>query len=183
MKFRLLLFTFICFCFSTCYDPCDDLKNLECPTGDVDMDGIVNSDDIEPENPCIPLDFLECPTGDIDNDGLINSEDPFPLEKCRPKIPEIEFNLIGQWKYFYPKKGIVEFKNDGSYIDIEGNIFPLFGEIKTWFIKNNTDLVLCRDSENGNKTEYALKVIENNCDELIVDFGWGDPSNINFKRI
>lgn len=66
-------------------DPCEEVDNIECETGDVDGDGILNLEDIAPSDPCSPdEDHLNCSIGDFDKDGIPNAEDKYPSDPCRP---------------------------------------------------------------------------------------------------
>lgn len=85
MKNSILLIALVTiFAIGCSSDPCDDLDNIECETGDVDGDGVLNGADIAPEDPCLPNDNSACQTGDIDGDGVINSEDSNPEDPCLP---------------------------------------------------------------------------------------------------
>ena len=63
---------------------------------------------------------MNCPTGDVDGDGVINSEDIAPLDSCIPSAPPFSQNVIGKWSWdTFGASGIVELFEDGTYEDTD----------------------------------------------------------------
>ena len=86
MKNTILFCALMCLLTIGCSsDPCEEVDNVECETGDVDGDGVLNPDDTAPLDPCVPdSNNLNCDTGDFDHDGTPNGEDSSPEDPCLP---------------------------------------------------------------------------------------------------
>jgi len=183
MKSKFLIFTLVTLFAIGCSDPCDDPVNLECETGDADMDGVINSDDVAPSDPCLPEDNLACLTGDLDNDGLTNGEDSDPLERCLPKVPDLELNIIGNWSWGFGF-GMIEFLEDGTYKEGENQLLT-FGDgieiaSKTWSVNSNNNLVLSITNNNGASVPTEAEIISNECD--LVTLMWF-TTELTFTRL
>ncbi len=167
-------------------DPCiPEESNLVCPTGDVDMDGVTNDNDENPSDPCLPEDNLACPTGDLDNDGIINSEDSDPLARCIPKVPDIELNIIGTWKYILG--GLVKFNQDGTYEDLEGELISIGGDnndivSQTWSIQHDSILELVITNSFNTPYTHNMEVLNNKCDQLNINLIVGAGTVVIFNR-
>jgi len=169
MKSKILMYSLIAlFAMGCSSDPCDDLNNIECATGDADGDGILNSVDSAPEDPCLPDDNEACPTGDLDGDGVINSEDSAPLDACVPNALPFAENVIGTWDWStLGGSGVIRIDADGTFTEVEGEILSN-GDVteRTWSVEGFIMLKLRVLNSDGLAAGLNLNTISFECDKM-----------------
>lgn len=148
MKYTLLFSLLFAISISSCGDdPCETPNNLDCPTADSDMDGVINSEDDEPENP------------------------------CSPNFPEFEDLVIGTWNWNLSiQTGTVEIKEDGTYEDISSELVSN-GDVvsRNWSISGLLKLKFEVENSDGLKASINLQSTSSTCDRIIFDGqGFGD---------
>lgn len=148
MKYTFLFAFLLTFAITSCKeDPCETIDNLDCPTQDFDMDGVLNGEDEEPENP------------------------------CAPNFPDFQDHVIGTWQWgLFGSTGKIEIKSDGTYEDIENEILSN-GEItsQTWSTSGILKLEFEVENTDGLKASISLQSTKVECNRITFDGqGFGD---------
>ncbi len=148
MKYGFLLSLLLLISFSSCTDdPCDDPNNVECPTGDFDMDGIANGEDDDPE------------------------------DACSPNFPSFPDLVVGTWDWgLLGQTGTCEIKADGTYEDINNELVNN-GEIATreWTANVLGKLTISIQNTDGQNAGLNLQSTNSQCNRITFDGqGFGD---------
>jgi hypothetical protein len=112
------------------------------------------------------------------------------LSGCNKKdktceAPGLNVNIVGKWEAAFkttPEQiTTIEFTNNKAYTEDEDLLLGSYYSPKaTWNVKDDT-LFVAATYSNGSKTNYTFSIVENKCDEIMLDLDGLDK--LKLKRL
>ena len=113
---------------------------------------------------------IDCPTGDTDSDGVINSEDEAPEDKCIPNLPVITSVMVGTWNWTGPAGGgKVKINDDGTYEDIASELVSNGTLVMRSWSKVGNEIIFEVENSQGLNASLTLPLKNYDCDKFTLD--------------